>query len=125
MNQINNIVLEGTLINDPEVVAKANTSDSRLVKFTVANDSYYKDATGLLQQKTTFMVIQCWGELGEKVMKSLKKGTIARIVGKLEPCRWVTRTGEKRWSNEILANHIEYRPKEPALVSLDSEEYED
>ena len=125
MNQINSIVLEGTLINTPEVVAKSATSDSRLVKFTIANDRYYKDNDGTPKQETLFLVIQCWGELGEKVLKCLSKGIVARVVGRLMMCRWETKTGEKRSTIEIVANHIEYRPKQPALVSLDSEEGDD
>ena len=125
MNQINSIVLEGTLINTPEVVAKSATSDSRLVKFTIANDRFYKDNDGTPKQETLFLVIQCWGELGEKVLKCLSKGIVARVVGRLMMCRWETKTGEKRSTIEIVANHIEYRPKQPALVSLDAEEGDD
>lgn len=61
MNQLNNIILEGTLINEPEVVAKSAVTNSRLVKFTIANDRFYKDVNGNSKQETLFLVIQCWG----------------------------------------------------------------
>lgn len=125
MNQINSIVLEGTVINYPEVVAKSPITDSRLVKFTIANDRFYTDKDGTPKQETLFLVIQSWGELGENVLKGLHKGMFARIVGRLMMCRWETKTGEMRSTIEIVANHIEYRPKQPALVSLDAEEGDD
>lgn len=121
MNQINSIVLEGTVINYPEVVAKSPITDSRLIKFTIANDRFYKDNDGTPKQETLFLVIQCWGELGEKVLNCLNKGMFARIAGRLMMCRWETKTGEKRNTIEIVANHIEYKPKQPTVVSLDAE----
>lgn len=109
MNQLNNIILEGTLVNEPEVVAKSAVTQSRLVKFTIANDRYYKDINGNPKQETLFLVIQCWGELGEKALTNIHKGMVIRTVGRLMMCRWESKTGEKRSSVEIVANHIEYR----------------
>ncbi len=109
MNQLNNIILEGTLTNEPEVVAKSAVTKSRLVKFTIANNRYYKDVNGNSRQETLFLVIQCWGELGEKALQTIHKGMVVRTVGRLMMCRWENKEGEKRTSIEIVANHIEYR----------------
>lgn len=109
MNQLNNIILEGTLVNEPEVVAKSAVTQSRLVKFTIANNRYYKDINGNTKQEELFLVIQCWGELGEKCLMSIHKGMVIRTVGRLMMCRWENKTGEKRSTIEIVANHIEYR----------------
>ncbi len=111
MNQLNNIILEGTLVNEPEVVAKSTVTNSRLVKFTIANDRYYKDVNGNPRQETLFLVIQCWGELGEKALMSIHKGMVVRTVGRLMMCRWESKTGEKKSTVEIVCNHIEYRLK--------------
>ena len=109
MNQLNNIILEGTVVNEPDVVAISAVTQSRLVKFTIANDRYYKDINGNSKQETLFLVIQCWGELGEKVLSNIHKGMIVRTVGRLMMCRWESKTGEKKSTIEIVCNHIEYR----------------
>ena len=64
MNQLNNILLEGTTVNDPEVAATSITTKRRLIKFTLANDRYWRDRSGNAQQDTLFIPIQCWGDLG-------------------------------------------------------------
>ncbi len=109
MNQLNNIILEGTLINEPEVVAKSTITQSRLVKFTIANERYYKDVNGETKKEVLYLVIQCWGELGEKALTNIHKGMIVRTVGRLMMCRWENKAGEKRSTIEIVCNHIEYR----------------
>lgn len=109
MNQLNNLILEGTVINEPEAVAKSTTSNERLIKFTIANDRYYLDSNKTPKQETLFMVVNCWGELGEKVLATIHKGKILRAVGRLFQTRWVTKTGEHKSSIELDCNHIEYR----------------
>ena len=109
MNQLNNVILEGTLINDPEVVATSAITKSRLVKFTLANDRYYKDASGNSKQDTLFLVVQCWGELGEKCLTRIHKGMVVRTVGRLMMCRWENKNGDKKSTIEVVCSHIEYR----------------
>ena len=43
INQLNNILLEGTTVNDPEVVATSLTTNKRLIKFNLANDQFWRD----------------------------------------------------------------------------------
>lgn len=108
MNQLNSIIMEGTLINDPETVAKDSRTGEKLVKFTLANDRYYKE-DGKTKMDTIFMVVRCRGELGEKVLTALYEGREVRICGRLAMERWTTSTGEKRSTIEIECSHIEYR----------------
>ena len=115
-SQINSVVFEGTVINEPEVVAKSATSDKRLVKCTLANDQYFTDEDGNVTKETTFMVVGFWGELGEKVLEVINRGMVVRAVGAINTIRWVTKTGESRHDCEIVANHIEYRWKEKNAI---------
>ena len=78
---------------------------------TLVNDRYYKDIEGESKQDSLFIVVQCWGELGEKVLSVVDKGLVIRVVGRLRMERWETKTGEKRNALEIVASHVEYRLK--------------
>lgn len=125
MNQLNNLILEGTVINTPEIVARGKESEANLVKFTLANDRYYKDINGTLKQETLFLVCQCWSELGEKVIQNIRKDMIVRAVGRLTMERWKSRTGESKSTIELVCNHIEYRPgqsKSFAVIQEDSDD---
>lgn len=110
MNQLNNILLEGTTVNDPEVVATSISTKKRLVKFTLANDRYWRDRTGSSQQDTLFIPIQCWGDLGERCLERVRKGMSVRCLGRLHMCRWETKKGERRNTMEVICTHLEYRP---------------
>lgn len=109
MNQLNNILLEGILINDPEIVATSSESGSHLVKFTLANNRYYKDRSGNTKQDTLYIPVQCWGSIGEKSLEFLTKGMTVRCVGRLQSCRWESKDGTKRTSTEVVCTHLEYR----------------
>ena len=110
MNQLNNILLEGTTVNDPEVAATSITTKRRLIKFTLANDRYWRDRSGNAQQDTLFIPIQCWGDLGERCLERIRKGMSVRILGRLHMCRWESKKGERRSSVEVICTHLEYRP---------------
>lgn len=101
MNQINSTIIEGTVINDPQVIALTDDNE-KIVKFTLANDRYYKK-NGLPKSDTLFIVIQSVGEFGEKVLKSIKKGQEVRTCGRLFHANW--------FDIELDCSHIEYRVK--------------
>lgn len=121
MNQLNNIIFEGTLINDPEKVAKSTVTGDVLVKFTISNDRFYT-VGDQLKMDSIFMVCQCWGELGEKAVNSLKEGMLVRAVGRLVMERWLSPDGTKKTAVEILCNHIEFRAKDKGRFKIIREE---
>lgn len=132
MNHLNSILLEGIVTGDPKVVLTSSTTNSKLVKFTLASDRYYYDKDHKLQTITLFIGVQAWGRLGEQVMENLKKGVLARAVGRLRPVKFVRKSDDSPVDTfEIYAQHIEYKkinkkkgseetpPEE--LVSLDGD----
>lgn len=102
---LNNIILEGWVLNNPEVVAKSTITGSNLVKFMIHNVCR-GDGTTL---DNMILPIQSWGEFGEKVLNNVTEGMLVRIVGRLMKCTVETPQGDKKTSVEIVCNHIEYR----------------
>ena len=128
MNQLNNLLIEGTVIDTPEIIARGKESGANLVKFTIANDRYYKDINGKSKQDTLFLVCQCWGDLGEKILKRIEKGMLVRAVGRLKMERWKTKTGENRSTVELVCSHIEYRAekaKHLAVIEKEDDDHDD
>ncbi|MBQ0070381.1 MAG: single-stranded DNA-binding protein [Spirochaetales bacterium] len=109
MYQLNNVLLEGVVATTPEVVATNSVTKSRLVKFVLANDRFYRDLTGAPKQETLFIPVQCWGDLGEQCLTTMKKGMQTRCVGRLMLCRWQSKQGQQRSTIEVVCNHLEVR----------------
>ena len=109
MNHLNNLLIEGVLVVDPEIVAIAKESNNKLVKFSIASDRVYVDKEGNKQKETLFLPVIVWGSLAEMCLKHLHKGIAARLVGRLKMNKWETQTGEKKSYIELVAQHIEYK----------------
>ncbi len=110
MNHLNSVLLEGIVTNDPKVVLTSSTTNSKLVKFTLASDRFYYDVDHKLQTSTLFIGVEAWGRLGDQVLENLKKGVLARAVGRLRPVKYVRKSDEVPVDTfEIYAQHIEYK----------------
>ena len=109
MNHLNNLLIEGVLVMDPETIALAKESKSKLVKFSIASDRIYIDKEGIKQKDTLFLPVLVWGSLADMCLSHLSKGIIVRLVGRLKMNRWETTAGEKRTSIELIAQHVEYK----------------
>ena len=132
MNHLNNLLIEGVLVVEPEIVAVAKESNNKLVKFSIASDRVYVDKEGNKQKETLFLPVIVWGSLAEMCLKHLHKGITARLVGRLKMNRWETQAGEKRSYIELVAQHIEYKranadkrsPKKEETVIFEEKEGE-
>lgn len=127
INHLNSLLIEGVLVNDPEIVARVKaTPDVKLVKFTIANDYFYVGSDGEKKKDTLFLPVQVWGTLAEKCLDKMKKGMTARCVGKLKMRTWEGENSEKHSIMELVAKHLEYRtPKKQKLEVLEATEEED
>lgn len=122
INHLNSLLIEGVLVNDPEIVAHVKSSpDVKLVKFTLANDYYYVGTDGSKKKDTLFLPVQTWGALAERCFVQMRKGMTARCVGKLKQRNWETESGEKHCVLELVAKHIEYKsPRKNEVKVLDA-----
>ena len=108
MNHLNSVLFEGIAVKDPERITLQG-SDAVLVKFTVESSRSYLDSEGRMQTERTAVPVQCWGDLGLKVMERVRKGSVVRVVGRLRYTRWVSPSGSTVKSIEIVAEHVETR----------------
>ena len=105
MNAIKNKVqLIGNLGQDPEIVTLE--SGSKLAKFTIATNDYYKNANGEKVEDTQWHNIVAWGKTAEIVESYLTKGKQVAVEGKLIHRTYETKEGEKRYFTEIKCNEL-------------------
>lgn len=96
MNNLNSILLEGTLVEDPAHPQMGECS------FTIECVRYQTRDDGEKVKETSRFNIRCINRMADVCAESLKKGRGVRVVGRLvqvleESCF-------------ILAEHVEFRP---------------
>lgn len=76
MNQLNNLIIEGNLVDGKR--------EENVFNFSIAYNRYFKDCNGNKQLETSFFDIECYGKLADFCEQQLKKGRGIRIVGRLK-----------------------------------------
>ena len=99
---VNKVILIGNLGKDPEV--KQLDSGSSVGRFSLATNESYKDKSGEWQNLTEWHNIVVWRNLAERAERSLKKGSLVYVEGKLTTRKWQDNEGKDRYNTEIVAN---------------------
>lgn len=124
MNDLNQIMLEGRLVRDPQ--ARRLESGAVVCTFTIASNTGYYDKTSNKQiAMTAYMIIEAWRNLGEQCAKYLKKGDGVRVAGKIKQSRWI-KDNIKNERTFISAEHVEfltkpYKPGDPTHIKATEE----
>ncbi len=103
---INKAVIVGTLGKDPEI--RYATNGNAVVNISVATNESWKDReTGEARERTEWHRIVLFGKLGEIASQHLKKGSQAYFEGKIKTSKWQDKSGNTRYTTEIIANEME------------------
>ena len=109
---MNNVVLIGRLVRDPEL--KFIPSNGRAVaNFTLAVDKELpKDIKADYESKgkptADFIRITVFGKSAENCANYLKKGIMTSVSGRISTGSYTTKSGEKRYTTEVIANKVEF-----------------
>lgn len=105
MNALKNKVqLIGNLGQDPEIVTLEN--GSKLAKFTIATNDFYKNAQGEKVEDTQWHNVVAWDKLADIAENYLAKGKQIAIEGKLTHRSYETKEGEKKYFTEVRVNEL-------------------
>ncbi len=107
---LNKVFIVGRLTRDPEkrTIPESGTS---VVNIGVATNSYFTDKSGTRQEKTEFHNIVCFGNLADTTSQYLKKGSLALFEGRMQTSSWDDKDGNKRYKTEIVAEKVQFGPK--------------
>jgi single-strand DNA-binding protein len=108
MNNLNSILVEGNLTRDPEL--SYTPKGTAVCKFSVGCHRYYRQDEEI-QQEVSFFDITVWGRQAEVCSEYLHKGRGVRVVGRLKQDRWQDAEGNNRSKVQIIAEHVEFKPK--------------
>ena len=106
MNNLNTVLIEGTLTRDPKDETTAEYSQCRLA---VANNRYFLGRNGKWKPDPSYFYVYVFGPVADSCLKYLTKGRGIRVVGRLKQQSWKAFDG---WGERIfsIAEHIEFQP---------------
>ena len=113
---VNKVTLIGRLGQDPEIRHLEN--GVAVARFSLATNEYYKDKEGNLQETTEWHNVVIWREQAERVEKTLKKGMLCYVEGKISYRKYTGQDGVERNITDIIANS--FRALERREGSADS-----
>ena len=106
----NTVLLTGNLVKDPEL--KYTASGTAMCRFRIGVNRRYKDPkSGEWKDDSTFVNVVIWREAGERVGKTLKKGSPVHVEGRLRSYEYQDKEGAKRSGMEVEARRVQILEK--------------
>jgi single-strand DNA-binding protein len=95
------LTITGNLVEDPEL--RFTPAGQPVARFRIASTARYRDnATGEWKDgNTLFLTCVAWRKLADGIAESLKKGTRAIVIGRLQQRSYETKEGDKRTVYEL------------------------
>ncbi len=104
MASVNKVILIGNLGRDPETRYMSN--GEAVTNITIATTDTWKDRNGEKQEKTEWHRVTFYRKLAEIAGEYLKKGRQVYIEGRLETRKWTDKTGNDRYTTEVIASDM-------------------
>lgn len=117
---LNQIVLIGRLVRDPEL--RYTPNGVPVAQFPLAVGRPFANAQG--QRETDFFDIVVWRKQAELVANHLGKGRLVAIQGMLQTRSYDTPEGQRRKVYEIVADRVTFLDRKPAGQESMGEEVE-
>jgi single-strand DNA-binding protein len=103
---INKVILVGNLGQDPET--RAMPSGKAVTNVRIAtSDSWRDKQTGEQKEQTEWHTVVFFDRLAEIAAEYLRKGSQVYIEGRLRTRKWQDKSGNDRYTTEIVANEMQ------------------
>jgi len=109
---INKVILIGNLGNDPEV--RYMPSGGAVTTISLATNEVWKDKqSGENQERTEWHRVVFFNRLAEIAGEYLRKGSRVYIEGSLKTRKWQDKSGQDRYTTEIVAAEMQILDGKP------------
>ncbi len=103
---VNKVILVGHLGKDPEV--RYMPSGNAVCNVTLATSDSWKDKqSGEQKDRTEWHNLVFYGRLAEIAGEYLRKGSQAYVEGRLQTRKWQDKSGNDRYTTEIIVNDMQ------------------
>lgn len=99
---MNNVILKGRLVRDPEL--RQTASNISVISFTIAVDKYVKDG----EKQADFIECNAWRATAEFISKYFTKGQEILIRGAIHNKEWTDKNNVKHYTYEVTADNAEF-----------------
>jgi len=103
---LNRVILIGNLTGDPEL--RYTPSGTARTRFSIAINRQFKNASGQMQEETTFVPIVTWGSQAENCSQYLSKGRSVAVEGRLRIDSFENAEGERKKVVEVVASTVQF-----------------
>ena len=101
---LNNVVLIGRLVADPEL--RTTTSGKSVANFRIAVDRAYTKQGE--QRQADFITIIAWESTANFVCRYFAKGSMIALQGSIQTRNYEDSNGNKRTATEVLAREVSF-----------------
>lgn len=110
---MNNVVLIGRLVRDPDLKYMPNSDNRPVTNFTLAVDKELskevkKDFESKNKPTADFIPIVVFGGQAEACAKYLEKGLMTSVHGRINTRSYTNKDGQKVYVTEVVANKVEF-----------------
>ncbi|HOC53561.1 MAG TPA: single-stranded DNA-binding protein [Candidatus Pacearchaeota archaeon] len=105
----NKVILLGRVASDVE--KRSTTSGQSVCTFRLATNRIWRDKAGERKEDSQFHNIVLWGKQAENASQFMSKGSLVLIEGRLQNRSWEDKTGNKRYTTEIIGENFQLGPK--------------
>ncbi len=117
---VNKVILIGNLGNDPEV--RYMPSGGAVTNLRIATTDTWRDKqSGERQEQTEWHQVVFFGKLAEIAGEYLKKGSRVYVEGRLRTRKWQDKSGNDRYTTEIVVNDMQMLDSRGGSASFDNE----
>lgn len=115
---LNKAMVYGNLTRDPEL--KSLPNGMQVCSFSLATNRVYNDRDGKRQEAVDYHNIVVFGKQAENCGKYLTKGSSTYVEGRMQTRSW-DKDGVKQYRTEVIADRIQFGPKQAASTTPASE----
>ena len=103
----NQVLLGGRVAADPKTQQLPGGSNK--ARFAVAVTSYRKGIDGEFKEDTSYINVEAFGYLVDRITKNLRKGTTVLVRGKVQEDKWKdSATGQTRFRTYVWAESVDF-----------------
>jgi single-strand DNA-binding protein len=104
MSGVNKVILIGNLGADPDL--RHTPSGTAVSNLRLATTEVFSNREGEKNKRTEWHRVVTFGRLAEICNQYLKKGRQVYIEGRLQTREWEDKSGDKRYTTEIVATNM-------------------
>lgn len=116
MTMKNKVQLMGNLGRDPELKDLGN--GQFMLKLSIATNERFRSGEGEWKEDTQWHPVVAWGKQAQRLAGQVTKGSALIIEGRLVHRTYEAKSGEKRYSTEVVLSDYHLVQREPKVAEM-------